>query len=160
MAPEVMGKSGHGFEVDWWSLGVLLYEMMTGSPPFGYGVGAEREECEMRVKVGGEGVEFEEGIFSGVGASGKDLVLKLLMVNVADRLTNFQVLKKHEFFEVLRWSDGGEDGEEWVEIGNEAPEINEDIGDLEILEEVGVGEVGSGMGCEERSDENNPFAGF
>lgn len=35
MAPEVvMGECGHNFTVDWWSLGVLCYELLTGASPF------------------------------------------------------------------------------------------------------------------------------
>eukprot|EP01084_Bolivina_argentea_P267289 453679_1 len=34
MAPESLQKQGHGKAVDWWSFGTLLYEMMTGLPPF------------------------------------------------------------------------------------------------------------------------------
>ena len=34
MCPEVLTKSGHSFEVDYYCLGVLLYEMTVGCPPF------------------------------------------------------------------------------------------------------------------------------
>ncbi|KAF0037825.1 hypothetical protein F2P81_010699 [Scophthalmus maximus] len=34
MAPEILTRSGHNRAVDWWSLGALMYDMMTGSPPF------------------------------------------------------------------------------------------------------------------------------
>uniref|UniRef100_A0A7S4PE11 Protein kinase domain-containing protein n=1 Tax=Guillardia theta TaxID=55529 RepID=A0A7S4PE11_GUITH len=34
MAPEILLKQGHGKEADWWSLGILIYEMLVGLPPF------------------------------------------------------------------------------------------------------------------------------
>ncbi len=34
MAPEVLAQAGHGFCVDYWGLGMILYEMMTGLPPW------------------------------------------------------------------------------------------------------------------------------
>ncbi|GLH08207.1 Protein kinase C, brain isozyme [Gryllus bimaculatus] len=34
LAPELLLQHGHGFAVDWWALGVCLYEFMTGIPPF------------------------------------------------------------------------------------------------------------------------------
>ena len=34
MAPEILSKIGHGKPVDWWCLGVLIFEMIAGCPPF------------------------------------------------------------------------------------------------------------------------------
>jgi serine/threonine protein kinase len=34
LAPELLLGIGHGPEVDWWSLGAVLYQFVTGTPPF------------------------------------------------------------------------------------------------------------------------------
>ena len=34
LAPEIIDKQGHGRSVDWWSVGCIVYEMLTGQPPF------------------------------------------------------------------------------------------------------------------------------
>lgn len=34
LAPEILNKQGHGKPVDWWTFGCILYEMLTGVPPF------------------------------------------------------------------------------------------------------------------------------
>lgn len=34
LSPEVIDRHGHGYAVDWWSLGMVTYEMLTGLPPW------------------------------------------------------------------------------------------------------------------------------
>jgi len=34
LAPEMIKKIGYGTDVDWWALGCIIYEMLTGNPPF------------------------------------------------------------------------------------------------------------------------------
>lgn len=41
MAPEVVNRNGHSYAADWWSFGVLMYEMLTGILPF---QGQDRKE--------------------------------------------------------------------------------------------------------------------
>lgn len=34
LAPEILDQVGHGYQVDWWGFGILIYEMVCGRPPF------------------------------------------------------------------------------------------------------------------------------
>ena len=34
LSPEMIMGNGHNCATDWWSLGILLYEMLIGTPPF------------------------------------------------------------------------------------------------------------------------------
>ena len=34
LAPEIIQSKGHNYSVDWWALGVLIFEMLAGYPPF------------------------------------------------------------------------------------------------------------------------------
>ena len=46
MAPEVVNRKGHGTAADWWSYGVLMFEMLTGALPF---QGANRKETMTQI---------------------------------------------------------------------------------------------------------------
>jgi serine/threonine protein kinase len=49
LAPEILHRQGHGKPVDWWTLGCILYEMLTGVPPF---YSQNRQELFEKIKYG------------------------------------------------------------------------------------------------------------
>jgi len=50
LAPEVLENSdGHSYEVDYWSIGVILYTMLCGRPPF---ESAEVKQTYQKIKLG------------------------------------------------------------------------------------------------------------
>jgi serine/threonine protein kinase len=49
LAPEIIDGQGHGKAVDWWSVGAIIYEMLTGQPPFQL-VNGNRKELFDKIK--------------------------------------------------------------------------------------------------------------
>ncbi|OWZ33134.1 non-specific serine/threonine protein kinase [Cryptococcus neoformans c45] len=91
LAPELL--SGHGYTkcVDWWTLGVLLYEMLTGLPPF-----YDENTNEMYRKILTEPLRFPDGVRS----EARSLLTGLLNRDPRQRLgvNGAQDIKNHPFF--------------------------------------------------------------
>ncbi|VDD79912.1 unnamed protein product [Mesocestoides corti] len=86
MAPEVLLTAGIGTytsAVDIWSLGVILYACLVGYPPFT----EERKDYDLQEQILGGRYDFPDEYWSGISASAKDLVRRLLCVNPTERIS-------------------------------------------------------------------------
>ncbi|KAK7333888.1 hypothetical protein VNO80_30669 [Phaseolus coccineus] len=86
IAPEVL-KRKYGPEVDIWSVGVMLYILLSGVPPFW----AESEHGIFNAILRGH-VDFTSDPWPSISPSAKDLVSNMLNSDPAERLTAAQVL--------------------------------------------------------------------
>jgi calcium-dependent protein kinase len=86
MAPEVI-KHNYSKEADIWSIGVILYILLSGRPPF-YG---SSEEAIYRSIVR-QHIDLDSSLWKNISASGKDLISKTLCRNPAARLTAEEIL--------------------------------------------------------------------
>ena len=99
IAPEVFTQKGYGQEVDWWSLGIILFEMMIGYPPF-YSE-SSTETCK---KILDWKNNFE--IKQEVNISNEAIdILKQLINDPDKRLgrNGADEIKKHPFFKNINW---------------------------------------------------------
>lgn len=83
IAPEVLGKKGHSYEVDIWSLGCILYTLLVGKPPFET---KSLEKTYQRIK------QNEYCIPSHVGPEARLLISKLLRPNPSARPMPAEIL--------------------------------------------------------------------
>ncbi|GMH40425.1 hypothetical protein BSKO_08329 [Bryopsis sp. KO-2023] len=91
VAPEILFGEGYGPEVDVWSVGVVMYLMLCGCPPF---KGAT--DTETLFEVMGADLSFSFDPWYTISDSAKDLVMKLLDRSQESRITASQALS-HEW---------------------------------------------------------------
>jgi serum/glucocorticoid-regulated kinase 2 len=98
LAPELLLRQGYTKTVDWWTLGVLLYEMLTGLPPF-----YDENTNEMYRKILSEPLYFPGPDI--VPPTAKDILTKLLNRKPQQRLgaNGASEIKAHPFFHSIDW---------------------------------------------------------
>jgi cGMP-dependent protein kinase len=98
MAPEVITGSGYGLSADLWSIGIMMYEFIEGSLPFGEN---EEEPYKIYEKVLDKKLVFHRA--NELKPAVKGLINQLLSTNPAIR--NEGGVRKHEFFEDVVWEN-------------------------------------------------------
>uniref|UniRef100_A0A8C9W9W9 Ribosomal protein S6 kinase n=1 Tax=Scleropages formosus TaxID=113540 RepID=A0A8C9W9W9_SCLFO len=100
MAPEILMRSGHNRAVDWWSLGALMYDMLTGAPPF---TGENRKKTIDKILKG------KLNLPPYLTQEARDLLKKLLKRNASSRLGagpgDASEVQSHLFFRLINWED-------------------------------------------------------
>lgn len=98
LAPEILKQQGYGRAVDWWALGVLIYEMLTGCPPF-----YDSQNMRLYDKILVSKPHFPPSMDSDA----KDLIEKLLEKDPYKRLgsghAGVEEIKQHPWFKDVRW---------------------------------------------------------
>ncbi len=88
VAPEILEGTPYGTQVDMWSLGVIVYILLGGYPPF-----IEPKQRDLFRKIRKGQYEFHPEYWGNVSTDAKDMISSLLTVNPARRLTADEALK-------------------------------------------------------------------
>ncbi|KAF8555140.1 hypothetical protein OG21DRAFT_948454 [Imleria badia] len=96
LAPEVIQGLPYSYEVDWWSFGTMLYEMLTGITPFW-----ANNHSDMYVRVLQDELQFPED--RAMDQDTKSLIRGLLQRNPALRICEPRI-KRHPYFSMIDWS--------------------------------------------------------
>jgi serine/threonine protein kinase len=97
MSPEMLKASGHGREVDFYSIGALLYEMLTGLPPF-----YDANRSQMYLRILNEDLEFPNYL----SQNAKNLISGLLSKDPTKRLgseNGIEEIKTHPWLKSINW---------------------------------------------------------
>ena len=99
IAPEVFTQKGYGQEVDWWSLGIIMFEMMIGYPPF-YSE-SSTETCK-KILDWKNNLEIKPEV--NISKEAIDILKKL--INDPDKRlgrNGADEIKKHPYFKTINW---------------------------------------------------------
>jgi serine/threonine protein kinase len=100
LAPEIILNKGHAFGADWWCVGILTYECLTGTTPF-----VSNDPMEGYRKI----IKCRVPWPSNFSSLAKDFMDKLIVVDPARRLgctkTGPAGVKEHQWFNGLSWKD-------------------------------------------------------
>jgi len=100
--PEIILKTGHGYQVDLWALGILIYELVEGRPPL---QGANPLETYQIILQGMAGVQFPPHVSSAA----ENIVRSLCRRKPQDRLGSgqggFNLIRRHRWFKDFQWKD-------------------------------------------------------
>ncbi|KAF8009468.1 hypothetical protein BT93_J0456 [Corymbia citriodora subsp. variegata] len=100
LAPEIISGEGHGSAVDWWTLGIFMFEMFYGVTPFR---GMDHELTLANIVA--RALEFPKE--PAVPAAARDLITQLLVKDPARRLGSMMgasAIKHHPFFQGVNWA--------------------------------------------------------
>ncbi|KAJ2393693.1 cAMP-dependent protein kinase catalytic subunit [Coemansia sp. RSA 2603] len=99
LAPEVIQAKGYGRSVDWWALGILIFEMIAGYPPF-----YDEDHYRLYEKILAGRIQWPAQ-FDPVA---RDLVSRLLTADLSRRLGNLHRgsadIKEHRWFAEVDWN--------------------------------------------------------
>ncbi|CAD8192009.1 unnamed protein product [Paramecium pentaurelia] len=100
LAPEIIRKDGHSFEVDLWTLGILIYEMIAGKTPFSH---PERNQMKIQYLI----LKNNPVYPPTMSRDAKDLINSLLQTNPQLRLgaNGYDSIKNHSYFSKINWQD-------------------------------------------------------